>query len=154
MRKALVFQKLNIVICVLLTGVLLSSCKYAVPESKRVDVISEISVIVKDNYTCEDVETPYQISMSDIDELADKKGYLHKAFEKYSDVQQYKVYLLDDNAVLVVTDVIFQSVEGYVVSDEELEHTLPAPNLGFDADRIGIIDRIEGTNIYTCSAGL
>ena len=40
------------------------------------------------------------------------------------------------------------------VSDEELEHTLPAPNLGFDADRIGIIDRIEGTNIYTCSAGL
>ena len=42
MRKALVFQKLNIVICVLLTGVLLSSCKYTVPESKRVDVISEI----------------------------------------------------------------------------------------------------------------
>ena len=92
--------------------------------------------------------------MSDIDELADKNGYLHKAFEKYSDVQQYKVYLLDDNAVLVVTDVIFQSVEGYVVSDEELEHTLPVPNLCFDADRIGIIDRIEGTNIYTCSAGL
>lgn len=154
MRKALVFQKINIVICVLLTGVLLSSCKYAVPEDKRVDVISEIAVIVNDNYSSEDVETPYQISMSEIDELADKAGYLHKAIGKYSDVQQYKVFLLDDNVVLVVTDVIFQKVEGYVVSDEVLEHTLPAPGLGYDADRIGIIDRIEGTNIYTCSAGL
>lgn len=154
MRKALVFQKINIVICVLLTGLLLSSCKYAVPEDKRVDVISEIAEIVNDNYSCEDVETPYQISMSDIDELADESGYLHKAFGKYSDVQQYKVFLLDNNAVLVVTDVIFQKVEGYVVSDEVLEHTLPVPNLGYDADRIGIVDRIEGTNIYTCSAGL
>jgi len=154
MRKALVFQKLNIVICVLLTGVLLSSCKYAVPEDRRVDVISEIAVIVNDNYSSEDVKTPYQISMNDIDELADKTGYLHKAFEKYDDVQQYKVFLLDNNTVLVVTDVIFQKVEGYVVSDDVLEHTLPAPNLGYDADRISIIDRIEGTNIYTCSAGL
>ena len=154
MRKALVFQKLNIVICVLLTGVLLSSCKYAVPEDKRVDVISEISVIVKDNYSSEDVETPYQISMNDIDELSDKTGYLHKAFEKYDDVQQYKVFLLDNNSVLVVTDVIFQKVEGYVVSDEELDRTIEVPNLGYDADRVGIIDRIEGTNIYTCSAGL
>ena len=154
MRKALVFQKINILICVLLTGVLLSSCKYAVPENKRVDVISEIAVIVKDNYSCEDVETPYQISMSEIDELADESSYLHKAFEKYSDVQQYKVFLLDNNAVLVVTDVIFQKVEGYVVSDEEPERTIEVPNLGYDADRVGIIDRIEGTNIYTCSAGL
>ena len=50
-----------------------------------------------------------------------KTGYLHKAFEKYDDVKGYKVYLLEDNKVLVLTDVIFQKAEGYVVSDEVLE---------------------------------
>ena len=154
MGKGLLFQKFSIVIFVLLTGVLLSSCKYAVPDEKRVDVISEIAVTVKDNYSSEDVETPYQISMDDVDELADKNSYLHKAVEKYDDVKGYRVYLLENNMVLVVTDVVFQKVEGYVVSDEELEGTLTVPGLGFDADMVSVFERIGDRNIYSVSAGL
>ena len=154
MRKALVFQKLSIVIFVVFTGVLLSSCKYAVPEEKRIDVISEIAVIVNDNYSGEDVETPYWISMDEIDELADENSYLHKAVEKYDDVKGYHVYLLDNDMVLVVTDVIFQQVEGYVVSDEELEGVLTVPGLSFDSDSIYISSRIEDSNIYSFRAGL
>lgn len=153
MRKTITWQKVHIVIFALLTSILLSSCNYEIPDEKRADVISSIAVIVNDNYKSEDVETPLYISMAEIDELSGSSE-LNKAIEKYHDVQQYKVYLLDNDMVLVVADVIFQSVKGYVVSDEELEGTLTVPGLGFDADRIGIIDRIEDRNIYTFSAGL
>ena len=56
--------------------------------------------------------------------------------------------------VLVVTDVIFQKVEGYVVSDEELEGVLTVPGLSFDSDSIYISSRIEDSNIYSFRAGL
>lgn len=136
------------------TCILFSSCRYSVPDEKRVDVISDIAVIVNDNYTNEDAETPLYISMSEIEGLADSNSDLHKAIEKYHDVQQYNVYLIDNDMVLVVTDVIFQKVEGYVVSDEELEGTLTVPGLGFDSDRIGILDKVEGRSIYRFSAGV
>ena len=136
------------------TCILFSSCRYSVPDEKRVDVISDIAVIVNDNYTNEDAETPLYISMSEIEGLADSNSDLHKAIEKYHDVQQYNVYLIDNDMVLVVTDVIFQKVEGYVVSDEELEGTVTVPGLGFDSDRIGILDKVEGRSIYRFSAGV
>ena len=72
-------KKANIVILVLFTCILLSSCRYMVPADKRVDVISDIAVIVNENYSSDDVETPYDISMTEIDELADKNSDLHKA---------------------------------------------------------------------------
>ena len=147
-------QKMHIVILVLFACMFLSSCRYSVPEEKRVDVISGIAVTVNDNYSSEYVETPYYISMDEIDELTDKDSYLHKAFEKYDDVKGYKVYLLDDNKVLVLTDVIFQKAEGYVVSDEVLEGTLMIPGLSFDADLVRITNRIGESNIYSFSAGL
>ena len=56
--------------------------------------------------------------------------------------------------VLIVTDVIFQKVEGYVVSDKELEGTLTVPGLGYDNSQIGIIDRLGKSNVYSFSAGL
>ncbi|MBR3340776.1 MAG: hypothetical protein IKG30_04060 [Clostridiales bacterium] len=147
-------KKANIVILVLFTCILLSSCRYMVPADKRVDVISDIAVIVNENYSSDDVETPYDISMTEIDELADKNSDLHKAIEKYDDVQHYHVYLIEDNKVLVVTDVIFQAVKGYVVSDEELKGTLTVPGLGYDNSQIGIVDRIGNSNVYSFSAGL
>ena len=78
---------------------------------------------------------------------------MHRAIERYHDVQQYHVYLLDNDIVLISTDVVFQQVEGYVISDEELEGTLTVPGLSFDGDRITIIDRIENSNIYSFRAG-
>ena len=147
-------QWLSIVILVLYACVFLSSCKYAVPEDKQVDVVSGIAEIVNDNYSSENVETPYWISIDEIDELADKDSYLHKAIEKYDDVKNYHIYLLDNETVLVVTDVIFQQVEGYVVSEEELEGTLTVPGLGFDSDRVSIFERIGDSNIYSFTAGL
>lgn len=154
MRKTKAWQIVLIVMVVLYSCFILSSCRYEISEEKRIDVISDIAVIVNDNYTSEDVEPPFQISMTEIEELADNNSYLHKAIEKYHDVQQYKVYLLDNDMVLVVTDVIFQGVKGFVVSDEKLEGTLTVSGLGFDSDRIGIIERIEDSNIYRFSAGL
>ena len=91
--------------------------------------------------------------MTDIEELADDNSDLKASIEKYDDVKQYKVYLLDDNMVLVVTDSLFQGIKGYVVSNEELEGILKVSGLGFDADRVTILNRIEDSNIYSFSAG-
>ncbi|MBR3248073.1 MAG: hypothetical protein IKG03_06740 [Clostridiales bacterium] len=147
-------KKVYIVIFALCVSVLLSSCRYMMPADKRVEVMSGIAEVVNDNYSSDDVETPYDISMTEIEELADKDSYLHKAIEKYDDVQHYHVYLIEDDKVLVVTDVIFQAVKGYVVSDEELEGTLTIPGLGYDNSQISILDRIGNSNVYSFSAGL
>ena len=147
-------KKAVIVIFVLCVSVLFSSCKYMMPIEKRGEVMSEIAEIVNDNYSSDDVETPYDISITEIYELSDKNSYLHKAIEKYDDVQHYHVYLVEGDMVIIVVDVFFQSVKGYVVSDEELEGTVIVPGLGYDNSQIGIIDRIGDSNVYSFSAGL
>ena len=139
-------------ICVLCICILLTSCKYELPEEKRPEVISNIAAVVDDNYSSDSSETPLMISMADVEKLSDNSE-LNKAIEKYHDVQQYKVYLLEDNKMLIVTDALFQGIKGYVVSDEELEGVLEVPGMGFDSDRVSILNRIEGSNIYRFSAG-
>ena len=78
MRKALILQTVQIVTAVLLTGILFSSCRYMIPGNKQ--VISDIAVMVNENYSSDDVEIPYYISMTEIDELADKD---RRRWEKY-----------------------------------------------------------------------
>lgn len=147
-------KKVYIMIFALCVSILFSSCRYSVPDNKRAEVVSEIAAIVNDNYSSDEVETPYDISMTEIDELADKSSYLHKAIKKYDDVQHYHVYLVEDDMVVIVVDVLFQSVKGYVVSDEELEGTIIVPGLGYDNSQIRIIDRLGKSNVYSFSAGL
>ena len=154
MRKTMIKKKVVIAICALFTCVLLSSCKDAIPEDKRVDVVSDIAKIVSDNYTNQDEETPLMVNMSDIVELTDDNSDLGKSIEKYDDVKDYKIYLLDNNMVLIITDVIFQSVRGYVISDQEIEGTLSVPDMGFDDDRISIINRVDDSNVFVFRAGL
>lgn len=147
-------KKIIILVFMLGVSVLLSSCKFMMPLDKREEVMTEIAEIVNDNYSSDEVETPYDISMTEIYELSDKNSYLHKAIEKYDDVQHYHVYLVEDDMVIIVVDVFFQSVKGYVVSDEELEGTIIVPGLGYDNSQIGIIDRLGKSNVYSFSAGL
>ena len=143
-----------VIFALCLSIMLFSSCRYGVNDEKRVDVISDIAEIVNDNYSSDDVETPYYISMTEIDELADKNSDLHKAIERYHDVQQYHVFLVEDDMVLIVVDSLFQSVEGYVVSDEELEGNIIIPGLDYDNSMITITDRIGDSNIYSFRAGM
>lgn len=147
-------KKVFILIFALSVSVLLSSCNYMMPNNKREEVMTEIAAVVNENYSSDEVETPYDISMTEIYELADKSSYLHKAIDKYNDVQHYHVYLVEDDMVVIVVDVLFQSVKGYVVSDEELEGTIIVPGLGYDNSQIRIIDRLEKSNVYSFSAGL
>jgi hypothetical protein len=147
-------KKVFILIFALSVSVLLSSCNYMMPINKREEVMTEIAAVVNENYSSDEVETPYDISMTEIYELADKSSYLHKAIDKYNDVQHYHVYLVEDDMVVIVVDVLFQSVKGYVVSDEELEGTIIVPGLGYDNSQIRIIDRLEKSNVYSFSAGL
>ena len=147
-------KKVFILIFALSVSVLLSSCNYMMPNNKREEVMTEIAAVVNENYSSDEVETPYDISMTEIYELADKSSYLHKAIDKYNDIQHYHVYLVEDDMVVIVVDVLFQSVKGYVVSDEELEGTIIVPGLGYDNSQVRIIDRLGKSNVYSFSAGL
>ncbi|MBR4579649.1 MAG: hypothetical protein IKO32_00260 [Lachnospiraceae bacterium] len=153
MKKIMIKQKVLILICTLFSCILFSSCRYSVPEEKRVDIISGIAETVNDNFTSQDGETPLMISMTEIEKLTDADSDLKKYIEKYDDIKEYRVYLLDNNMVMVVTENLGQGVRGYVVSNEELKGTVMTPGLGFDADQIGIINRIEDSNVYYFRAG-
>lgn len=100
-------KKVFILIFALSVSVLLSSCNYMMPNNKREEVMTEIAAVVNENYSSDEVETPYDISMTEIYELADKSRYLHKAIDKYNDVQHYHVYLVEDDMVVIVVDVLF-----------------------------------------------
>ena len=152
MRKT-IGQNVHILIFALIICIFCSSCRYQVSDEKRVDIISDIAEIVNDNYTIEDKETPLYISITEIDELAGESSDLHAMIEKYDDVKEYRVYLLDNNMVLVITDVLFQKIEGYLISEEEHEGVLIVSGMGFDSDMIRIKSRIGDSNTYTFSAG-
>ena len=153
MKKIKLLQKALEAICALYTCIFLSSCRYAVPEEKRVDIVSSIAVIVNDNYTSRDGDAPLMISMTEIEQLSDDNSELKKSIEKYYDIKEYRVYLLEKNMVMVITENLGLAERGYVVSNEELEGTLLTPGLGFDSDRIRIINRVGDSNLYYFSAG-
>ena len=152
MRKT-IGQNVHILIFALIICLSCSSCRYQVSDEKRVDIISDIAEIVNDNYTVEDKEAPLYISITEIDELAGESSDLHATIEKYDDVKEYRVYLLDNNMVLVITDVLFQQIEGYLISEEEQEGVLIVSGMSFDSDMIRITGRIGDSNIYTFRAG-
>ena len=153
MKILVIKQKILIAICAIYISIVLSACSYAVPEEKRADIISSIAVIVNDNFTNQDKETPLQISITEIDELTDDDSDLKKSIEKYNTIKDYRVYLFDNGMILVVTENLGLGVRGYVVSDEELEGTITVHGVGFDADMISITNRIENSNLYCFSAG-
>lgn len=123
------------------------------PEEKRADIISSIAVIVNNNFSDHDKETPLQISITEIEELTDDDSDLKKSIEKYDDIKDDRVYLLDHGMILEVTENLGLEVRGYVVSNEELEGTITIPGLGSEADKIRITNRIENSNLYYFSAG-
>ena len=144
--------KVCVLLCVLCVCFLLAACKYSVPEEKRADVISQIAETVHDNYNAEDVETPCYFSMMEIKSMTDSGSDLYKAIDKYADVQSYKVYLIDDDMVLITTDVLFQQLEGYVVSSRDLKGNLVIDGLGCDSDMVTILSKVKD-GIYTFRAG-
>ncbi len=153
MSKTKVFSKLQIVIFCLCIGLLPASCRYKPSEEKCIDIVSDIAQIVNGNYSNENTEKPLSISMTDIGRSAPSGSDLNESIEKYDTVQEYHVYLTSDQMVIVVTDSIFQQIEGYVVSDQELQGVLTIPGLGSDGDSITIVSRIDDSNIYSFRAG-
>ena len=153
MSKVKTLKLLHLVIICLCTSLLFTSCKYQASDEQRIEIVSSIAEIVNENYRNENAEKPLYISMNEIDNLADTESDLHKAFEKYEDVQGYDVYLVDDHMIVIFTNVLYQQRTGYVVSDEELQDVLTIPGIGCDGDRITITGRINNSNLYTFSAG-
>ena len=153
MKIPVIKRKMLIAICVIYMGIVLPACSYAVPEENQADIISSIAVIVNDNFTNQDKETPLQISITEIEELTNDNSDLKKSIEKYNTIKEYRVYLFDNGMILVVTENLGLGVRGYVVSDEELEGTVTVHGVGFDDDKISITNRIENSNLYCFSAG-
>jgi hypothetical protein len=99
MRKTMLREKVHIVIFAIFFCSILSACRYGASEENYAEIVSDITAVVKDNYTSEDAETPLMISITEIEELTDNDSELYKAIEEYDDVKQYKVYLLDNDMV-------------------------------------------------------
>ena len=79
------------------------------------------------------------------------------AINKYEEVQDYFAIVLDDNTVMIGTDVLFQSVKGYVVTDQEFDQyqVLDVPSyLNYDGNTIRLQIIEDETGIYSYSAGL
>lgn len=134
MKDAMRIKKLYVTIGVFITCFFLTSCRNTLSEDKRIEVILSIAETVNASYKSEDLETPLFISMIDVEKLLDGNSDLYKTIEKYDDIKQHKVYLIDNNVVIIVTDIVFQGAKGFIVSNEELNGVLEVPGLGFDAD--------------------
>lgn len=132
MQKEYIF----ILFCMFMISV--SGCGRSSSETENVEEVYKIADSVYEQYSCG------AVVVGEIVRGEEEKGYL------------YAVMLTED-VVLVATDNLLQSVEGYVVSYNkgEMAIYIKVPeNLHYDGDRI-TLDAVDGyDNIYTFRAGL
>ena len=102
-----------------------------------------------------DVKTGDLIEEKEILKLAGENSEIYKTVCN-SDFAY--MYILDDNNVLMVNDAIFQSVNGYLITNgEEIpdDTILDVPGLHFDGNHIcGLTKCGNHSNLYTWHAGL
>ena len=117
----------------------------------KITIIKEMASVCLDRYAEGTLAAGTKVSA-----WCDNDSELYKAIVEYREVQDYYALILDDDTVMIHTESLFQSVYGYVVTDQELNvpQVIDVPsNLYYDGDSI-LVDSIGEDGIYKYSAGV
>lgn len=149
-------NKILIALLILLNCFCLSSCRRSLSDDEKCKIAIEISAVCSEQYDNGNCNVGTVIRNEQLKEWCDSDDYLHTLLDN-DDVQYFYAMILDKNTVLVSTEGDFQSVKGYIVTDQnyELHQVVSIPDsLNYDGNLIEICsDRLE-EKAYRYTAGL
>lgn len=122
----------------------------------KITIIKEMASVCLDRYAEGTLAAGTKVSAEQIKAWCDNDSELYKAIVEYREVQDYYALILDDDTVMIHTESLFQSVYGYVVTDQELNvpQVIDVPTyLYYDGNSI-LVDSIGEDGIYKYSAGV
>lgn len=137
--------------------VFLTGCGGYVPYYERIDTVVTISNHIAELYSEEKITIGEIINNDNVSEYCEKDSELYKILNTDNEYQDYYATMINDNIVLVKTNISFNTVEGFLVtlSSEKVKETYKvSKKLGYDGNKITNVEKVDKyTNVYTYRAG-
>lgn len=156
-RTATSHKILALLMCMMIMSVTGCFSWSGVPQEIKINIVREMAAACLEKYDEGSLDIDSEVSVEQIAVWCEDDSEFRRAINKYEEVQDYFAIVLDDNTVMIQTDVLFQSVKGYVVTDQEFDQyqVLDVPSyLNYDGDTIRLQIIEDETGIYSYSAGL
>ena len=152
------FKKvLKAVVLVITCIFTLTACNSLVSYYDRIDTVIKMSEDMLELYSDNIVSVGESINCDNISDYCSEEDELYKLLNSDNEYGNYSVVMVDEDKVLVRTDVIFYSVEGFLVNlgTDEISDTYNVPErLNYDNDKIDLVKTDQYDNVYTFRAGL
>ena len=135
----------------------LTACNSLVSYYDRIDTVIKMSEDMLELYSDNIVSVGESINCDNISDYCSEEDELYKLLNSDNEYGNYSVVMVDEDKVLVRTDVIFHSVEGFLVNlgTDEIGDTYNVPErLNYDNDKIDLVKTDQYDNVYTFRAGL
>lgn len=150
MLKKILISAVFTVFCLLS----MTACTESLSYYEKLDTAIDLSDKIMELYSENAVSLGDSISSDNVADYCAEDEKMYSILNSDNESHDYKVYVIDDDKTLVATNVIFNAVEGYVVSfdDAKLPETIEVPeNMGYDKNEITIIsvDDVNVKNKYS-----
>ncbi len=136
----------------------MTACTESLSYYEKLDTAINLSDKIMELYSENAVSIGDSITTDNVSDYCTEEDEMYKTLNSDNESHYYKVCVIAEDKTLVVTNVIFHSVEGYVVNfgENKLPENIEVPEqLGFDGNSISLIDvEDKYSNIYTFRAGL
>lgn len=143
---------ISILLCISL--LFLCSCSYTPTKEEKYSILTEIFAVVNQKIDSGSIKTGEWVNEEKFKEWISENKNLRIFFEKY-DQENYQIYPFSYDFILIQTNTLYQSVDGYVFSKETLSDSLSVPSsFSYDGDTISLTPVENHPTIYSYSAGL
>lgn len=143
---------ISILLC--LSMLFLCSCSNTPTKEDQYNTLMEIFTVVNQKIGNGSIEPGEWVNEDKFSEWVSEDESLQNFFEKYEN-ESYQIYPFSYDLILVQTNTLFQSVDGFVLSKKSLSDSMPVPpSFSYDGDTISLTPVKNYPNIYAYSAGL
>lgn len=143
---------ISILLC--LSMLFLCSCSNTPTKEDQYDTLMEIFIVVNQKIGNGSIEPGEWVNEDKFSEWVSEDESLQNFFEKYEN-ESYQIYPFSYDLILVQTNTLFQSVDGFVLSKKSLSDSMSVPpSFSYDGDTISLTPVTNYPNIYAYSAGL
>jgi len=132
-----------------------TSCDF-ISYYERIDTAIEMSEAVKELYTEGTIDIGDCIDSKNVSNYCNESDMLYQHLNSDKEFGKYTLAMIDIDKVLVCTDIVFHSVEGFIVNLgteplAETEYTVPE-SLGYDNNTITLLKIDQYENVLTYRA--
>lgn len=153
-KKRTLFLTFIFSVLIILISFMIFTFKHYKPTTNKSTAALTIADFMFKEIEKGNISTDVSIDAERLLQLAGEYSDVYKAFINADFID---VFMLDNHTVMFISDVIFQSVRGYLVTDglEITSYRIDVPHdFGFDGDNISVHKSEKYDNLYSWDAGL